>query len=138
MRVLNDMSDSKMLSVMSKMSHKVLVQVIHKHCYDACVAGRGSHGKKGGKAAGILNKLDLSLALAILSLMSSQPYSHLGLILSQLEDVDAIRFLVAMGPQTAGKVLNQIMSYGDCEPMKANASALMIRMLDEPFNPGGK
>jgi len=54
-------------------------------------AGRGSHGKKGGKAAGILNKLDLSLALAILSLMSSQPYSHLGLILSQLEDVDAIR-----------------------------------------------
>ena len=27
MRVLNDMSDSKMLSVMSKMSHKVLVQV---------------------------------------------------------------------------------------------------------------
>jgi len=54
-------------------------------------AGRGSHGEKGGKAAGILNKLDLSLALAILSLMSSQPYSHLGLILSQLEDVDAIR-----------------------------------------------
>ena len=39
MRVLNDMSDSKMLSVMSKMSHKVLVQVIHKHCYDACAAG---------------------------------------------------------------------------------------------------
>ena len=28
-----------------------------------------------------------------------------------------------------------LQSYGDCEPMKANASALMIRMLDEPFNP---